>query len=209
MTVSMGCFLEEYRYYVREVAGDAITPQRPRLTRARFEPGTELPYLGRRRELLARPRRRHLRPADRPRPRHRLHRQRLHASTPGSFNDDSDWIGPDDTIYEADPYNRPRTAAQDDWLYNDPGDDPPPSVHDPHLRRQRRQPVQLYFVRVTVGRTVRPDPTYQAPPLRRRTDGDWIEDRDYDSSPGVEYKTGDALKHRRRVLQTVVDMRNI
>jgi len=46
MTASMGCFLEEYRYYVREVAGDAVTAQRPRLTRARFEPGTELPYLG-------------------------------------------------------------------------------------------------------------------------------------------------------------------
>lgn len=211
MTVSMGCFLEEYRYYVREVAGDAITAQRPRLTRARFEPGTELPYLGQDVNFS-------LDLAD------GIFDLQIalgldtdfkaggyEVGVPGSFNDDIDWIGDDDTIYEANALVDGEDRTQDDWLYNDPGDDPTAFQYVTHsFGTNAGAPVQIYFVRVsTVGRTSRPDPSYQAPDFDIRVDGDWVEDRDYDTAPADVYKTGDAAKHRRRVLQTIVDMRNV
>jgi type II secretory pathway pseudopilin PulG len=211
MTASMGCFLEEYRYYVREVAGDAITAQRPRLTRARFEPGTELPYLGAVENF-------NLDLAD------GIFDLQIalgldtdfkstgySATEPGSYADDADWLGEDDVIYEASRYVDGADRTADDWLYNDAGDDPTDTLYTTHTYGTNAgQPVQVYFVRVTtVGRTSRPDPSYQAPDFDILVGEDWVEDRDYDASPANAYKTGDNLKHRRRVLQTVVDMRNI
>lgn len=211
MTASMGCFLEEYRYYVREVAGDAITPQRPRLTRARFEPGTELPYLGDDSSLS-------LDLAD------GIFDLQVAlgldtdfklgytgASEPGSFNDDADWIGDDDTIFEADRSDPAQDRSQDDWLYNDATDVPANPQYTTHtFGTNAGQPVQLYYVRITtVGRTFRPDPSYQAPDFDALAGVDWVEDRDYDAAPASAYKTGNSNKHRRRVLQTVVDLRNI
>jgi hypothetical protein len=211
MTVSLACFLEEYRYYVREVAGDALTPLKPRLTRARFEPGTELPYLGDTQNFS-------LDLAD------GIFDLQIalgldtdftvngfDATVPGSYNDDSDWIGDDDVVFEADPFDDTQDAAADDWLYNDPGDDVDAIQYTTHsFGDNAGNPVQIYFVRVAVaGRTARLDRTYQAPALDTRDDGDWIEDHDLDSNPGLAYNSGDALKHRRRVLQAVVDMRNI
>lgn len=211
MTASMGCFLEEYRYFVREVAGDAVTAQRPRLTRARFEPGTELPYLGAATNF-------NLDLAD------GIFDLQIalgldtdfkstgySATEPGSYNDDVDWIGEDDVIYEASRYVAGDNLAADDWLYNDVGDDPTNALYTTHTYGSNvGQPVQVYFVRVTtVGRTSRPDPSYQAPEFDLLVGEDWVEDRDYDASPANAYKAGDNAKHRRRVLQTIVDMRNI
>jgi type II secretory pathway pseudopilin PulG len=212
MTASMGCFLEEYRYYVREVVGDTITPLRPRLTRARFEPGTELPYLGDTSSFS-------LDLAD------GIFDLQVALGldsdyfdgyggagvAPGSYNDDSDWTGPDDTIYEADRANPAQNRALDDWLYNDSADNPADAPYVSHaFGTNAGQPVQLYYVRVTtIGRTNRPDANYQAPDFDTTAGTDWIEDRDYDAAPANTYKAGDNNKHRRRVLQTVVDLRNV
>jgi len=212
MTASLGCFLEEYRYYAREVVGDTITPLRPRLTRARFEPGTELPYLGDTTNFS-------LDLAD------GIFDLQIAlgfdsdfklaygglGAEPGSFNDDIDWIGDDDMIFEADAFDPAQDRTEDDWLYNDPGDLPADVEWTAHsFAGNVGEPVQLYYVRVSLaGRTARPDPSYQMPDFDTRGDGDWIEDHDYDTAPALSYKTGDNAKHRRRVLQTVVDMRNI
>ncbi|HEX9798906.1 MAG TPA: hypothetical protein VGC00_01925 [Thermoanaerobaculia bacterium] len=211
MTVALVCFLEEYRYYVREVAGDALTPLRPRLTRARFEPGTELPYLGQAQSFS-------LDLAD------GIFDVQValgldtdftvngfDATVPGSYNDDSDWIDVDDVIFEADPYDEAQNGDADDWLYNDTGDAVDAIQYTTHsFDDNAGNPVQVYFVRVSVaGRTARLDRSYQAPELDTRADGDWIEDHNLDANPGLNYNSGDALKHRRRVLQAIVDMRNV
>jgi type II secretory pathway pseudopilin PulG len=212
MTASMGCFLEEYRYYVREVVGDTITPLRPRLTRARFEPGTELPYLGDTSSFS-------LDLAD------GIFDLQVALGldsdfregyggagvAPGSYNDDSNWTDEDDMIFEAPRTDDDATRGEDDWLYNASTDDPTDPEYSTHAYGTNAgQPVQLYYVRVTtIGRTNRPDPNYQAPDFDTTVGSDWIEDRDYDAAPASTYKTGDNNKHRRRVLQTVVDLRNV
>ena len=80
------CALEEYRYYVRPRDPDANDdrPIKPRLARARMIPGTELPHDEDDANLVARPRRRHLRPAGRARLRHRLRLRRAAASAPST-----------------------------------------------------------------------------------------------------------------------------
>jgi len=212
MAVSLGCFLEEYRYYVREVAGDAVTPIRPRLTRARFEPGTELAYLGLDSNFT-------LDLADGV---FDLQvalgldtdlKQTAYSETEpgGSYNDDTNWVGDDDTIYEADPFDPAQDRTADDWLYNDPGDDVTNAIYTTHaIGGNAGNPVEVYFVRInTAARTTRPDRIYQAGEIDTRTDGEWIEDHDYDTDPPNAYITGDNLKYRRRILQTIVDMRNL
>jgi hypothetical protein len=210
MTAALTCLLEEYRFYVREeheIPGNTATPLRPRLTRARFEPGTENPYandpanfsldladgvfdlqvaLGLDTDY----------PATDP-------------TTPGSFDDDLDFDGVDDTIFEAAAGTDAR--AQDDWLYNWTGDDPNDTQYRTHGFTGRvGKPVTLYFVRITtIARTQRPDPNYQAPDFDATTGSDLIEDHDYDQAPANQFKTLDARKYRRRMLTTIVDMRNI
>jgi type II secretory pathway pseudopilin PulG len=210
MTASLGCFLEEYRYYVRAVPGDAITPVRPRLTRARFEPGTETPYLDSTANLS-------LDLAD-----GILDLQvalgldtdyyfGYTAGNPGAFADDEDNLGLDDVLYEADLTSDDEDGALDDWLYNSPDDRPADTQYVIHANGTNAgNIVQTYFVRVTtVARTLRPDPSYSAPDFDTRTDGDWVEDHDYDSGASTVWKSGDSLKHRRRSLTTTVEMRNI
>lgn len=201
----MVCLLEEYRFYIHDVqeAADPATPLRPRLTRARFEPGTETPYLGL-------PSNFELDIAD------QIFDLQIAlgldttytgvAGVSGSFDTDLDNLGNDDKIYEAAAETPPDDRTIDDWLYNDVGDDPTDvEWGDPLTGREK-----LYFVRVsTAARTNRPDPSYQAPNLDFRLDGDWIEDHDYDTGTGATYNSTDNRKHRRRVLTTIVEMRNI
>jgi type II secretory pathway pseudopilin PulG len=210
MTVALGCFVEEYRFYIRTLPGDVITPLRPRLSRARFEPGTETAYqndtsnwtldlsdgifdlqvaLGLDSDYTL----------------------NYDATLPGSFNDDDDDIGVDDTIYEAAAQSDAEDRTRDDWLHNDPADRPADAQYMTHaFGTNAGQLVQVYFVRITtVGRTLRPDRGYAAPDFDTRTDGDWVEDHDYDSGAALQWKSGDALKFRRRSLTTIVEMRNI
>jgi hypothetical protein len=208
MAPQLLCLLEEYRYYVRAVAGDAVTPVRPRLTRARFEPGTEQPYLGDDSNLT-------LDLAD------GLFDLQVALGLDtdycsgcdlgeGAFRDDEDELGPDDVLFEADLTDDDADGTIDDWLYNDPADRPADSEFVLHANGTNAgNVVQTYFVRVTTAaRTTRPDRGYRAPELDTRTDGDWIEDHDFDSGAGLSWNSGDALLFRRRTLTTVVDLRN-
>jgi len=85
----------------------------------------------------------------------------------------------------------PTPTAADEWLYNDPADGLLVGT--------------LKYVRVsTVARTLRPDSGYNAPPLSP------LEDHDYDNPPNALNAVGGADRHyRRRVLQTLVDLRNV
>ncbi|KAB2962208.1 MAG: hypothetical protein F9K16_09725 [Thermoanaerobaculia bacterium] len=211
MSAALTCVLEEYRYYVQqvhEIPGNAATPLRPRLTRARFEPGTEAAYAGD--------------PAnyaldladgvfdlqialgfdsDYP---------SVGGSAPGSFDDDLDVLGNDDLIFEAAAGTPGR--ATDDWLYNDSGDNPDADEWRRHqfLGRLPGQEVHLYYLRLTtVARTSRPDPSYQAPDFDTTVGSDWIEDHNYDLPPARDFKSEENRKFRRRMLTTVIEMRNI
>ncbi len=198
MTASYGCFLEEYRYYVYEKAGDALTPQFPRLARARFEPGTEEPYQGDSANFQ-------LDLAD------GVFDLQVAlgldtdypstvASTPGSFGDDSDNIGVDDTVFEG-PVGDSAQRAQDDWLFNDAADVPTDTQYTTHGgTTQAGLPVQVYFVRLsTWARTRRSDPRFVAPTYTP------VEDETFNPT----YWSTDAQQFRKRALTTIVDMRNI
>jgi hypothetical protein len=209
MTAALTCMLEEYRYYIREeheIPGDATSPLRPRLTRARFEPGTENPYAGD-------PQNYSLDLAD------GVFDLQVAlgfdsdypstaASTPGSFDDDLDFIGDDDVIFEAAAGSGNRN--HDDWLYNDPSDDPTDLQYRQHQFTGRvGQPVVLYHVRVTtIARTQRPDPDYRAPDFDATAGSDLVEDHDYDQAPANQFKSDENRKYRRRMLTTIIDARN-
>jgi len=61
----------------------------------------------------------------------------------------------------------------------------------------------LYYVRITtLARTDRRDKSYQAPVLER------VEDNTYDKDSAV-FNTTNERMYRRRLLRTVIDMRNL
>lgn len=200
--VAWACLLEEHRYYVREewaIPGDATTALAPRLTRALMDPGQNLPLGGNVDNLsldvaddivdlqlaLAYD-------SDYP---------AAGSGTPGAFDDDADFLGNDDVIFEGATAAARRT---DDWLFNDPGDNPAATQWLRHQFVGNVRPIRLEYLRLTtIARTERPDPRYQAPPL------DMVEDRDYSTAPSNAFNTGEPRMHRRRLLRTVVDLRNL
>ncbi len=211
------CQLEEYRYYVRDVEGtigvnDATIAQ-PRLSRARMTPGTETPFGGVANAV-------NLQidiadgifdlqvalgfDSDHPSV------DPTNPGSPGSFGDDLDNLGEDDIVFEgADSAER----VADDWLFNDPGDVPADLQWRAHQNPANSvSPVDLLYVRVTMAaRTTRPDPQYVAGDMDG-IDGDGVdllEDADYDQDPSREFKQGLNRNFRRRILETIVDLRNI
>ncbi len=201
VSVGWACLLEEHRFYVREeyaVPGDAGTELAPRLSRARMNPGTERPVDG-----LAENLRLDIAdnifdlqialgfdsdyPSD--------------GGAPGAFEDDADYLGIDDTVFEG------ATAAElaaDDWLYNSPNDDPTALQWRVHRFPGNSRGVALEYVRLTLlGRADRQDPSYRAPRL------ELIEDHDYDAAPSSAFNQEHARMYRRRMLQTVVAPRNL
>jgi len=211
---ALACYLEEYRYYVREVfqvPGDTTSVPMPRLARARFEPGTENPYLGNASNFsidlsegvfdlqvalgfdtdFVDP-------------------TQLDPGNPlaGSFDDDTNNQFGDDVIYEAPLPDGDRTS--DDWLYNDPGDRTGDADWTTHgLPGRAGDLVRLYFVRVsTLARTAKPDRTYQAPDFSTRATGDWVEDQNFDAAPNNVFKTVAAKRFRHRMLTSIVALRN-
>jgi hypothetical protein len=81
----------------------------------------------------------------------------------------------------------------DDWLYNSTAD-------DPTVNLATWNSAVPYYIRLnTLVRTARPDPKYTAPLVVA------IEDNDYAASP---FNLGKNLRFRRRLLQTIVDLRN-
>lgn len=201
VSVGWACLLEEHRIYVREefaVPGDQNTELAPILSRAVMDPGTELPLdnldanlrldvadnvfdlqiaLGFDSDY----------PSD--------------GSAPGAFDDDGDFLGVDDTVFEG------ATAAArvtDDWLYNSPDDDPTELQWTLHRFPGNSRGVALEYIRVNVlGRTDRQDPSYRAPLL------DLVEDHDYTAAPSNALNDDQARMYRRRLLQTAVAPRNL
>lgn len=172
--------LEEFRYYVRD------DPAGPRLARAQAFPGTQLPW------------RIDSDPAV-PNDAHPSWSQdiadnildlqiALGFDTPqggGAMADDENGAGNDDRIFEA------ANGQNDDWLYNDT---------QPFNAATWNGP-PLYFVRFSVlARTDRRDPQYQAPLLA------WVEDHDLTASL---HNQRTERMYRRRVLETLIDMRNL
>lgn len=172
--------LEELRYYVRDDPGG------PRLARAQVFPGTQLPW------------RADSDPAV-PNDAHPSWSQdiadnildlqiALGFDTPqggGAMTDDENGSGNDDRIFEA------ANGQNDDWLYNDTQPFNAPTWNGP----------PLYFVRFSVlARTDRRDPQYQAPRLA------WVEDHDLTTSA---HNQRTERMYRRRVLETLIDMRNL
>jgi hypothetical protein len=220
MAVTQVCLLEEYRYYIRDYreAADAITPLRPRLTRARFEPGTETPFQGDSANYS-------LDLAD------QIFDLQvalgLDTDYGGDLEDDISVDPNAGTIYEAVADSPAPGRGQDDWLYNDPLDaavvwcDPYETgcnVEDnPYSHHDTDEAVDLQFLRITTAaRTNRPDVeaggvyVYTAPDFDTRTSGDWLEDHDHDSPPEValDFNSDANRKFRRRTLTTTVDLRS-
>jgi hypothetical protein len=192
-TVSYVGVLEEYRYYVRK--GTPGTP--PHLSRARVFPGTEVPWGS------------------------------------GAGGDTTSWaqdvadnvldlqlaLGFDSPVHVArvpavpgEPGGLTTVAANpdagyisestngndDDWLFNGPTDNP---------NAVQWANAQLYYVRWDLlARTARRDPGYEAPPLGR------IENRTYAAGDPLNLANaanGTERMYRRRILQTVVNLRNL
>ena len=102
----------------------------------------------------------------------------------------------DGTVTEADP-----PSAADDWLFNSAADDPTDTAK---WNGTITTPRRLFYVRLNaLARTTRPDIRHQAPLLTL------IEDKSYSVSPFDDYNSVDERKRRRRVLQTVVDLRTL
>lgn len=175
--------LEEYRYYVRAeraVPGDDSSELRPRLAEARMFPGTEVPY--------------QVPPfdaADPPSARTDVADNILDLQIALGIDLDDDGIVVD------------QGDDADEWLYNHPDDDDSnPAVDwNPPGQPGRR----LAYVRLsTLARTERRDWQYVAPPIQA------IENRDYGEAavPASEPNRQDRM-FRRRLLETVIDMRNL
>lgn len=89
-------------------------------------------------------------------------------------------------------------SATDEWLFNHAEDDADPALWNVAGSR-------LSYVRVsTLVRTARPDRNYRSAPLRA------IEDRAYLETPVPgDQEQREARMHRRRMLESVVDLRNL
>lgn len=143
--------LEEYRYYVREtyaIAGDPTSELVPRLTVARFFPGTNNAYAGSNTNLMV-----------------DLADNILDFQVVlGVDTDDDDEI--DENV--ANPEN-------DEWLYNHPDDDDTEARWDTVPGSPGVVP-DLFYVRLTtLGRTDRPDFKYVSPPIDQIEDHDLSE----------------------------------
>jgi len=211
--------LEEYRFYVREQCRtlegaqvDCPDPPEPavrpahRLSMARMFPGTDVPWGDNNQNMS-------LDLSD------SIFELQVAlgfdssydgaASSNGFFNFDAGNLpgtgepGDDDSIVET------ADGGTDDWLFNGFGDNQAhfaalpwtPTGAPPAFTAEQPQP-RLYFLRLsTLGFTARPDRGYSAPLIDR------IENHDLTSS---ELINGDlARPHRRELLQTVIDMRNL
>jgi prepilin-type N-terminal cleavage/methylation domain-containing protein len=208
--------LEEWRYFVKQASDNDNLPN-PIFTKARMKPGTEVPYNNQVANL-------NIELAD------DVHDFQIalgfDSCFPGScsggaanflyFDADIDNTGNDDVIFEND-------SGSDDWLFNfanapngeNPGNEPWSSPTATRIwNRQTRIPSplpgagwhpqpRLKFIRMsTLALSNRVDSTdYQGPQIDR------IEDHVY--SPTTDFaNTFVGRRHRRQILQTVVDLRN-
>lgn len=196
--------LEEYRYYVREdpdLATRTPSEWRHKLSRARVFPGTETAYRdddANLEEDIA----------------DNVFDLQVALGYDSSFQDGSSIegffafdneappaMGADDVIWDA-------SDDADDWLFNGENDSdtlgnlPWSPTGDPLAwTAEQPQPV-LYYARVTtLGRATRPDRGFQAPVLDR------VEDHLYPVDHALN--TVEARLHRREILQSIIDLRNL
>jgi type II secretory pathway pseudopilin PulG len=194
-SVGFAGILEEHRFYVRKSATTS-----PRLSRARFMPNTNVPY-GKLNDAA--------------------NSANLQIDVADGVLDLQVALGIDTlnhvprvlppgasaeppglTSIDADEVNgyisESTTGVDDDWLGNSPADSAAAPVWTG---------AQLYFVRVNVvARTDRRDNSYEAPILGR------IEDRTYAVSDALNVPKasgGTQRMFRRRILQTIIDVRNL
>jgi prepilin-type N-terminal cleavage/methylation domain-containing protein len=92
----------------------------------------------------------------------------------------------------------------DDWLFNSTGDDPTDSKWNRVGGAALGSSTPMFYVRVTtLVRTESRDRNFQAPVLQL------VEDHDYTQIPSDRFNTGPERMYRRRLLQTVIDLRNL
>jgi prepilin-type N-terminal cleavage/methylation domain-containing protein len=186
--------LEEYRYYIRDDTEDGRPS--PKLSRARMFPGTELAYktdpLNLRQDVAE-----------------FIFDLQVAlgfdssfdggAAEDGHFDFDLDNTGDDDRIVD-------EGNLLDDWLFNAPNEAANVLATVPWIGpwdSNQPQPV-LYYARITtIGRTSRPDRGYLAPLLTQ------LEDRVYETDADDLINGDEARAHRREILQTVIDLRNL
>lgn len=179
--------LEEYRFYVRDERDEGETADfAPRFSRARVFPGTQAPHTQDGLPLAD--------PEKHPSWSQDIADNVLDMQVAlgfdtalggGAMTDDEGDGGDDDRIFES------ADGENDDWLYNDG------QAFDPAPWNGR----QLYFVRLSIlARTDRRDPQHASPEVDR------IEDHDL-AANDLNQRT--ERMYRRRLLQTVIDMRNL
>lgn len=176
--------LEEYRFYVRDEREG--TDFAPRFARARVFPNTQAPHRTDNLPLAE--------PEKHPSWSQDIADNVLDMQVAlgfdttlggGAMTDDEGDGGDDDRIFES------ADGENDDWLYNDG------QAFDPAPWNGR----QLYFVRLSIlARTDRRDPQHASPRVDR------VEDHDL-AANSLNQRT--ERMYRRRLLQTVIDMRNL
>ncbi|HET9769011.1 MAG TPA: PilW family protein [Thermoanaerobaculia bacterium] len=155
--------IEEYAFYIRENGGQ------PRLSMARFKPGTNLPYGGQAANLQQ-----------------DIAADFLDLQVALAIDKYSNTNG-DGVVDEKD--HGDHNIAADEWFYSTPGGPAPPALGTEG---------DLAFVRInTLARTQGQDFQYASPALPT------IEDHTPPSENDAD------RRHRRRFLQTVVDLRNM
>ncbi len=202
--VGMIALLEEYRYYIRDPEDGTA----PRLSRARFFPGTEVdhPVDGFENDI-----------AD------NIYDLQVALgfdssfdgsnTTNGFFAFDPDNTGADDIIFDADVEPTGDTAT-DDWLFNAAGDTtalgslpwtPQPAAggNPPIFSASQPRP-RLYYARVTsLAMAARPDSGYAAPVITA------IEDHAYPGDSADPVNNIEGRARRRLLLTTIADLRNL
>lgn len=197
-SVSFVGLLEEYRFYVRRehvIAGDKTSDLAPKLSRARVYPGTQAVWVSKADDDDD--------AADGNNPNWQADiadnifdfQVALGLDTPakdptagacaaGTIRSDDKHCG----IYES------ADGETDDWMYNGEANT------DPVLFAGSN----LYYIRLsTLARTDRRDKDYQAPTLVR------VEDNKYDKPETTVFNSDEERMYRRRILRTVIDMRNL
>lgn len=175
--------LEEYRYYVRQVLTDPANPNsdaKPRLSRARFYPGTEAVY-GDDKNLLAED----------------IADDIIDLQASLAIDRTGPAGVPDDVIGAE--------GVDDEWLFNDSADDQTAGVlvNEPAKGKWNSADgtnrYNLVYVRITtVARTSGRDFQFQPQPVTK------IEDHTYDSTAQANQ-----AQYRLRTQQTVIDQRNL
>ena len=92
----------------------------------------------------------------------------------------------------------------DDWLFNSTADDATAADWNQVGGAALGAATPLFYLRVTtLVRTESRDQKFQAPVLQL------VEDHDYTQPPSDRFNTGPERMYRRRLLQTVIDLRNL